>query len=106
MAAKDTSKDIKGAVNLGDPHEKVDGGRTDGPILTAEPSHGADKTSIPGPSYPPAEDPPVRTTRPDVPIAVALASGAGEHTPPDLEKYTPDGRPRDLPGSDESDSDE
>jgi hypothetical protein len=94
---------IKGAVNLGQPSDKdrqVAGGRTDGPILTADPSHEADKTSLPGPSYPPAEDPPVRTTRPDVPIVVALASGAGQHVPPDPDKYTPEGRPRGLPGSD------
>jgi hypothetical protein len=55
----------------------------------------ADKTSIPGPEYPPIDRPPVSTTRPDVPIAQSLITGAGKHMPPDPEKYDEMGRPRD-----------
>jgi hypothetical protein len=58
-----------------------------------EPKRSADKSSAPGgEAYP--EDPPVRTTRPDVPIVTSLATGAGAHVPPDPDKYTPEGRPR------------
>lgn len=39
------------------------------------------------------EDSPVRTARPDVPIAAVLASGAGEHKPADPDVYDRDGRP-------------
>lgn len=64
-------------------------------VLTAEPKRSADKSSSPGgEAYP--EDPPVRTTRPDVPIVQSLASGAGAHVPPDPDVYTPEGRLRDL----------
>ena len=47
-----------------------------------------------GEAYP--EDPPVRTTRPDVKILSSLATGAGQHVPPDPEKYDEMGRPRDV----------
>ncbi len=77
------------------------GGRPDGPIVTSDPKREADKTSYPVPNDAQLEDPPVRTARADVPIAVSLATGAGQHNPPDPEKYTPDGRPRDLAGSDD-----
>jgi hypothetical protein len=40
------------------------------------------------------EDAPVRTARPDVPIAAVLAAGAGEHKPPDPDKFDRDGRPK------------
>ena len=40
------------------------------------------------------EDPPVRTARPDTPIAASLAAGAGEHKPPDPEQFDRDGRPK------------
>ncbi len=40
------------------------------------------------------EAPPLHTGRPDVPIAQVLAAGSGEHTPPDPDKYDPDGRPK------------
>ena len=58
----------------------------------------ADETSEPGPynpgqGGPKLNQPPVRTNRPDVPIAQALAAGAGEHTPPDESEVGPDGRP-------------
>lgn len=40
------------------------------------------------------EDPPVRTARPDTPIAASLAAGAGEHRPPDPDQFDRDGRPK------------
>lgn len=39
----------------------------------------ADKTSAPIPNDAKLNDPPVRTNRPDVPIADVLAAGAGAH---------------------------
>lgn len=64
-----------------------------------EPEHPADKTSAPGPYDLPIERPPFSTGRPDVPIVTSMVTGAGAHTPPDPEEFTPDGRPRNLPGS-------
>jgi hypothetical protein len=40
------------------------------------------------------EQPPVRTSQPDTPIAQTLTAGAGEHTPPDPDKYDEEGRPK------------
>ena len=37
--------------------------------------------------------PPVSTQEPDVPIAQTLVAGAGEHTPPDPDKFDKEGRP-------------
>lgn len=87
---------VRGAEHAVPQESKVAGGRPDGPILTAEPKRDADKTSMPVPNDALPEDPPVRTTRTDVPIVAAMASGAGEHQPPDPDEYWPDGRPRDL----------
>jgi hypothetical protein len=87
---------IKGAEHASVPRDsKVAGGRADGPILTAEPKREADKTSNPVPNDAQPEDPPVRTTRAGVPIVASMASGAGEHQPPDSGEYWPDGRPKD-----------
>ena len=55
----------------------------------------ADKSSLPNAMDAEGEQPPVRTQHPDTPIAQTLAAGAGEHTPPDPEKFDPEGRPRD-----------
>ena len=55
----------------------------------------ADKTSIPGPEYPPLDRAPVSTTRFDEPIAQSLVTGAGKHEPPDPKKYDDMGRLRD-----------
>jgi hypothetical protein len=63
---------------------------------SGEPEHAADRTSIPGPEYPPAERPPVSTTRPDQEILRSLVTGAGKHEPPDPAKYDAEGRPRDI----------
>ena len=57
--------------------------------------HPADETSLPNALVTdPEQGAPVRTARPDVPIAQTLAAGAGEHVPPDPEKFGPDGRVR------------
>lgn len=85
---------IKGA-KLAHEDPALRGGRTDGHILTSEPPSTADQSSWPGGDAS-IEDPPVRTTRPDVPIVVSLATGAGQHVPPDPDVYTPEGRLRDL----------
>jgi hypothetical protein len=61
---------------------------------SGEPEHDADKTSIPGPEYPPVERPPVSTAKPDEPIVQSLVTGAGAHEPPDPELYDAAGRPR------------
>lgn len=57
----------------------------------------ADESSAPGPysgaDKPKVNDPPVRTNRPDVPIAQSLVAGAGAHDPPDENEVGPDGRP-------------
>lgn len=63
--------------------------------VLSEPEHAADRTSVPGPEYPPADRPPVATTRFDEPVVQSLVLGAGAHMPPDPAKYTPEGRLRD-----------
>jgi hypothetical protein len=52
----------------------------------------ADKTSAPVPNDAKPEQPPVRTVRPDTPIAQSLAAGAGAHEPADQDMFQPDGR--------------
>ncbi len=52
-------------------------------VTTATPAE-ADKVSEPNASDAKANQPPVRTNRPDVPIAQTLAAGAGEHKGRDL----------------------
>lgn len=52
----------------------------------------ADETPMPNHLNTDPDMPPVRTGRPDVPIAQVLTAGAGEHTPPDPDVYGPDGR--------------
>ncbi len=65
---------------------------------TEETPSAADGTSAPGPyqgdDAPKIEDPPVRTGRPDTPIAQVLTAGAGAHTPPDPDEFDKEGRPR------------
>ncbi len=60
--------------------------------VTHETPAEADKTSAPVDNDAKANDPPVRTNRPDVPIAQVLASGAGAHEPPDDPHVGADGR--------------
>ena len=52
-------------------------------VTTSTPAE-ADKVSEPNASDAKANEPPVRTNRPDVPIAQVLAAGAGEHKGRDL----------------------
>lgn len=59
---------------------------------TATPSP-ADETSMPNHLNTETEQPPVRTGKPDTPVAQTLTAGAGEHTPPDPDEFGPDGRP-------------
>jgi hypothetical protein len=56
----------------------------------------ADKSSLPNAMDAKPNDPPVRASRPDIPIAQTLAAGAGEHTPPDPDEFDPQGRPREF----------
>jgi hypothetical protein len=58
----------------------------------------ADRTSMPNAMDAKNEDPPVRTSSPDTPIAQTLAAGAGEHTPPDPKLFDSEGRPRSVTG--------
>jgi hypothetical protein len=60
---------------------------------TTETPAEADKSSLPNALDAKPEDPPVRASKPDTPIAQTLAAGAGAHTPPDPDVYGPDGRP-------------
>jgi len=60
--------------------------------VTNETPAEADEKSEPNASDAKPNDPPVRTNRPDVPIAQVLASGAGEHKPVDDPNIGADGR--------------
>lgn len=93
-ATSPAEQTVKGA-KLAHQDEKLAGGRTDGHILVTDPPAEADKSSYPGPGDAKAEQPPVRTTRPDVPIVVSSSTGAGQHEPPDPGEYHADGRPKD-----------
>lgn len=68
-------------------------------ITTATPAD-ADKSSSPGPGDAKANQPPVRTNRPDVPIAQVLAAGAGAHEGRVLDHVTDDGVDVDADGID------
>lgn len=65
---------------------------------TEETPSEADKTPAPNVINTENEQPPVRTSKPDTPIAQTLTAGAGEHTPPDPEVYDKEGRPREVSG--------
>ncbi len=58
----------------------------------------ADKSSLPNAMDAKPEDPPVRASKPDTPIAQTLAAGAGEHMPPDEAEFDKEGRPRSVSG--------
>jgi hypothetical protein len=60
--------------------------------VTNETPAEADKTSMPNAADAKANDPPVRTNRPETPIAQSLADGAGRHLPPDDPHIGADGR--------------
>lgn len=87
MADKD--KGIKEGESAGPPGVQS--------TTTATPAE-ADKTSMPNAMDAQNEDPPVRTSSPDTPIAQTLAAGAGAHTPPDPKVFDKDGRPRSVTG--------
>ena len=79
---------------------KIDEGEAAGPATvqsttTVTPAE-ADKSSLPNAMDAKSEDPPVRASKPDTPIAQTLAAGAGAHTPPDPEEFAPSGRPREI----------
>lgn len=63
-------------------------------VTTALPAESPGSKEV-GPSAPDTnpEAPPLHTGKPDTPIAQVLASGSGEHTPPDPSEFGPDGRP-------------
>lgn len=84
--AQKSAKDVKASI-LHEPDKALH--------PAGEPEHAADKTSIPGPKYPPIERPPVSTTKPDEPVLQSLVTGAGAHVPPDPAKYDEMGRLRD-----------
>lgn len=65
MAAKKDIEEVEQAVGVGS-------------VTTNAPAN-ADKTSNPVNNDAEANQPPVRTNRPDVPIAQTLAAGAGAH---------------------------
>ena len=60
--------------------------------VTHETPADADKTSAPNANDAKPNEPPVRTSRPDVPIAQSLGSGAGAHKPVDDPNIGADGR--------------
>jgi hypothetical protein len=69
------------------------------PVQLEQPDVGslktADATNLPvGNDEADPHDPPLRSTRPDVPVLDTLAVGAGQHVPPDPDYYEPDGRPK------------
>lgn len=59
-----------------------------------EPKMSADQSSYPG-GEATIDDPPVRSPRYDEYILSSLATGAGQHVPPDSDKYDEQGRVRD-----------
>lgn len=60
------------------------------PVTTEAPAQDDKIGAVVGDAGP--EDSPVRTQRPDQPIAAVMAGGVGEHKPPDLDKFDRDGR--------------
>ncbi len=80
----------------------IDAGPAGGPVgvqstTTVTPAE-ADKSSLPNANDAQSEDPPVRASKPDTPIAQTLAAGAGEHMPPDPAEFDKEGRPRSVSG--------
>ena len=92
---KETVEDRRQVQTIPPPVEQVEGDGVVAPPV-AELKQ-ADAVSGPTVVDAEVEDYPVRTGRPDQPVAVTIASGAGAHTPPDPEVYDVDGRPLDLP---------
>jgi hypothetical protein len=60
------------------------------PVTTEAPAQDDKVGAVIGDASP--EDSPVRTQRPDQPIAAVMAGGVGEHKPPDPDQFDRDGR--------------
>jgi hypothetical protein len=86
----------KAAEDLGPGIEKGEATIANVQSVTHEVHNPEDETPMPNVLGTDTEDPPLHTARPDVPIAQVLASGAGEHTPPDPKEFDKDGRPRNI----------
>ena len=56
----------------------------------------ADESSLPNAMNAKPEDPPVRASKPDAPIAQTLTAGAGSTPPPNPKEFDPAGRPREV----------
>src|SRR5690349_15684657 len=74
--------------------------RVEGPTTTTVTPAEADKTSVPNGLDGKPNDPPVRTNRPDVPIAGSLVAGAGAHEPRVIDQTTAEGVEVDKDGFD------
>lgn len=66
--------------------------RIGGPVTEEAPAKDDQVAAVTGDAS--HEDSPVRTSRPDVPIATVMAGGVGRHLPPDPEIYDEMGRYR------------
>jgi hypothetical protein len=91
-AVKETSSEAKFASGKGIKEAEAAGPPAVQSTTTVTPSP-ADETSMPNHLNTETEQPPVRTARPDTPIAHSLMAGAGQHTPPDPKEFDRDGRP-------------
>jgi hypothetical protein len=74
--------------------------RIEGPTTTTVTPAEADKTSASNALDAKPNDPPVRTNRPDVPIAGSLAAGAGQHHPRIIDQTNAEGVEVDKDGFD------
>lgn len=83
-----------GGVEGADPGTKLARAADEKLHPSGAPKRKADQTSYPVPNDAELDDPPLRSSRPDVGIVQSLATGAGAHNPPDAEKYDAQGRPR------------
>lgn len=69
--------------------EKFDASETY-PVTREAPAQDDKQSAVTGDAGP--EDSPVRTQRPDQPIAAVMAGGVGQHRPPDSDQFDRDGR--------------
>lgn len=65
-----------------------------GAVTDPSPIAKADETSYPVPNDAELHQPPLRSPKAPVDLAVSLAEGAGQHQPPDPKLYDAEGRPR------------
>jgi hypothetical protein len=85
----DTPTDARGEEILADPTTPAEA-RAEHP--DGLPDKAADQTPGAGIADAKANDAPIRTDRPDVPIVQSLGTGAGQHTPPDDPHVNTEGR--------------